>query len=82
MKRDKYKTIQPAINHMTKTMASGVPTEDVAEKLIAGMFSRFDVSIETSSGTPLFVFQGIPAKTKAQAINKASQMLVFTAERA
>lgn len=64
-----------------KAQESQVPSEAVADKIIAGMISRFDVSIETVSGTPLIVFQGIPAKTKAQAINKASQMLVFTAER-
>lgn len=61
--------------------APPVPAENVGRELAAKLESKFDVHIETNRGTDLIVFQGIPAKTKAQAINKASQMLVFTAER-
>lgn len=44
--------------------------------------ARFDVEVETASGNPLIVFQGIEAQTKSEAINKAKQLLTFSAERA
>ncbi len=43
--------------------------------------TRFDVEVETSNGTPLIVFQDLVAQTKAEAINRAKQMLTFSAER-
>lgn len=43
--------------------------------------SSFDVEVETVSGTPLIVFQGVSAQTKAEAINRVKQQLTFTAER-
>lgn len=43
--------------------------------------SSFDVEVETSTGNPLIVFQGVVAQTKNEAINMAKQSLVFTAER-
>lgn len=60
-----------------------VPSESIAESQMLALdkATKFDVSIETVQGTPLITFQGIPAKIKAQAIHKASQMLVFTAGR-
>ena len=72
-----------AKNEVKAAEATQIPSEAVAaSQIIAlGNSTKFDVNIETASGTPLIVFQGIPAKTRAQAINKASQMLVFTAER-
>jgi hypothetical protein len=43
--------------------------------------TTFDVEVETITGTPLIVFQGVAAQTKAEAINKVRQKLTFTAER-
>lgn len=43
--------------------------------------TKFDVEIETATGTQLVVFQGIEAQTKSEAINKAKQRLTFSAER-
>lgn len=66
-----------------KPQDTQVASESVAASQIIALnnSTKFDVNIETASGNPLIVFQGIPAKTRAQAINKAQQMLVFTAER-
>lgn len=43
--------------------------------------TSFDVEVETVTGTPLIVFQGVSAQTKAEAINRVRQQLTFTAER-
>lgn len=45
------------------------------------MITRFNVDIETSDGKPIMQYQGVPAQTKKEAINKVKQQLVFTAER-
>lgn len=43
--------------------------------------TKFDVEVETVSGNPLIVFQGVVAQTKNEAINAVKQQLTFTAER-
>ena len=43
--------------------------------------TNFDVEVETADGSSLVVFQGIEAQTKSEAINKAKQKLIYTAER-
>lgn len=42
---------------------------------------RFDVLIEDKSGKHIAVFEGVPAQTRSEAVNKVKQMLTFTAER-
>jgi hypothetical protein len=43
--------------------------------------TKFNVDVETANGNPVIQFQDIQAQTKGEAVNKAKQMLVFTAER-
>lgn len=45
--------------------------------------TKFDVAVENSSdGEVIRVYRGVPAQTRAEAVNKAKQKLTFSAERA
>lgn len=58
-------------------MASEMVLSDTKPK----QTTSFDVEVETVSGNPLIVFQGVHAQTKAEAINRVKQQLTFTASR-